>query len=86
MVKLRLARFGAKKRPFYRVVAADSRAPRDGRFIEILGYYDPLHNPAVIHLKSDRVTHWENVGAQPTSTVANLIRQYRKRVAGEAQA
>jgi len=73
MVKLRLARAGAKKRPFYRVVATDSRSPRDGRFIEQLGTYDPLKNPAVFSIKRDRLDYWLGVGAQTTKTLHRLI-------------
>lgn len=73
MVTLRLARFGAKKRPFYRVVATDSRAKRDGRFIEVLGTYDPLTDPPTVNLKGDRVQYWLSVGAQPSDTVRRLI-------------
>ena len=58
MVKIRLARHGAKKRPFYRIVVADSRSPRDGRFIEQLGYYDPLKDPAVVQLKTEKLSKW----------------------------
>jgi small subunit ribosomal protein S16 len=73
MVKIRLARHGAKKRPFYRIVAADSRSPRDGRFIEQLGFYDPTKDPAVVQLKTDKLKKWLQNGAQPTDTVARLI-------------
>lgn len=72
-VRLRLSRRGAKKRPFYRVVAADKRAPRDGRFIELLGTFDPLQEPPVIRLKKDRVDYWLGVGAIPSETVATLV-------------
>lgn len=72
-VKLRMIRMGAKKRPFYRVVAADSRSPRDGRFIELLGTYDPTKNPAVVTLKEDEILKWLNQGAQPSDTVKNLL-------------
>lgn len=72
-VKLRMIRMGAKKRPFYRVVAADSRSPRDGRFIEMLGTYDPTKNPAVVTLKEDEILKWLNQGAQPSDTVKNLL-------------
>ena len=68
-VHLRLARTGRHKRPMYRVIAADSRKPRDGRFLEILGIFDPLKNPAVPDLKSERVLSWLRHGAQPTTTV-----------------
>ena len=80
-VRIRLQRHGAKKRPFYRVVAADQRAPRDGRFIEVLGTYDPLQDPPAIRLKKTRVDHWLNVGAQPSETAQWLI---TKLEAGEA--
>ncbi len=73
-VKLRLMRMGRKKRPFYRIVAADSRAPRDGRFIENVGTYDPIAQPHVVDCKEDRVLHWLSVGAQPTTTVKSLLR------------
>lgn len=72
-VKLRLLRMGAKKRPFYRIVAADSRSPRDGRFIEIIGHYDPTKTPAVVKVDSDLALKWLNVGAQPTDTVRNIL-------------
>jgi small subunit ribosomal protein S16 len=65
---------GKKKRPFYRLVAADSRAPRDGRFIEMLGTYDPLIKPLQVELKEERIIHWLNNGAQPTQTVKSLLR------------
>jgi small subunit ribosomal protein S16 len=77
MVKLRLARMGAKKKPFYRIVAADSRVQRDGQWIEQLGYYDPMKNPFVLKLDLDRVDHWISVGAQPTDTVKRLIDRSR---------
>ena len=72
-VKLRLLRIGAKKAPFYRIVAADSRAPRDGRFIELLGTYDPRTNPAKVTIKEEEVLKWLNNGAQPSDTVKNLL-------------
>ena len=78
MVKIRLARHGAKKRPFYRIVAADSRSPRDGRFLERLGSYDPTREPALIELKQDRLAEWLKNGAQPTETVAQLIKKARR--------
>lgn len=84
-VKLRLARHGAKRRPFYRVVAADARARRDGRFIEILGTYQPqAEGPQRLRLKLDRVDYWVGNGAQPTDTVRGLIA--RARTAAEAPA
>jgi small subunit ribosomal protein S16 len=66
---------GAKKRPSYRIVAADSRSPRDGRFIEIVGTYDPITDPATITLKADRIQHWLSVGAQPSDTVRDIIKR-----------
>ena len=72
-VKLRLLRMGAKKAPFYRIVAADSRAPRDGRFIELLGTYDPRTNPAKVTIKEEEVLKWLNNEAQPSDTVKNLL-------------
>jgi small subunit ribosomal protein S16 len=73
-VKLRLRREGTTKRPFYRVVAADSRSPRDGRFIEIIGQYHPLQNPSKIEIDNDRALHWLKNGAQPTEAVEKLLR------------
>ena len=75
MVRLRLQRHGAKKRPFYRVVAADKRAPRDGRFIELLGTYDPLTEPPIVRRNKTRIEYWVGVGAQPSDTVASLIKK-----------
>ena len=72
-VKIRLNRMGAKKNPFYRIVVADSRAPRDGRFIEVLGNYDPSQNPAVVQVDEEKVLDWMGKGAQPTDTVKNLF-------------
>lgn len=78
MVVIRLARGGAKKRPFYRVVAADQRMARDGRFIEQVGTFDPRAAKGSLNLKIDRVDHWIKVGAQPSDTVKSLIKQFRK--------
>ena len=72
-VKLRLKRMGAKKAPFYRVVAADARSPRDGRFIEELGYYNPKTEPATVSLKEEAILAWLNNGAQPTDTVKSIL-------------
>jgi small subunit ribosomal protein S16 len=72
MVKIRLKRMGAKKSPFYRIVVADSRAPRDGRFIEEIGTYDPRENPAVVKLDVEKYEGWIKNGAQPTDTVRDL--------------
>jgi len=74
LVKLRLKRMGKKKKPFYRIVAADSRAARDGRFIELVGTYDPIAKPHVVECKEDRIMHWLSNGAQPTDTVRGLLR------------
>jgi small subunit ribosomal protein S16 len=81
-VKIRLSRGGAKKRPFYRVVAADTRSPRDGRFLEKLGTYDPLHDDGRIELKRDRIEYWMSVGAQPTHSVARILRRFDAKRAG----
>ena len=75
MVKIRLRRMGAKKAPFYRVVVADSRYPRDGRFIEELGTYDPRQNPAAINIDVERAQAWIKTGAQPTETVRDLLKK-----------
>mgnify|MGYP003574499371 FL=1 len=75
MVRLRLRRIGAKKQPSYRVVAADKEAPRDGRFLEILGHYNPRTEPSTITLQEDRIFHWLSVGAQPSDSVARLFKQ-----------
>ena len=74
MVKMRLTRMGQKKAPFYRVVVADSRYPRDGRFIEEVGYYNPLTNPAEIKINAEVAKKWLANGAQPTDTVKDLLK------------
>ena len=74
-VKIRLRRMGAKKAPFYRVVVADSRYPRDGRFIEELGYYDPTKEPSVVKINGDKAKEWIANGAQPTDTVKALLKK-----------
>jgi len=74
-VKIRLARHGAKKRPFYRIVVAESEAKRDGRFLEIVGTYDPLPDPVKVTLKEERVKYWMEQGATPTDTVKTLLKQ-----------
>ena len=74
MVKIRLQRFGAHKAPKYRIVAADSRSPRDGKFLEIVGTYNPLTNPATVTLDAEKVNKWLSQGAQPTVTVANILK------------
>jgi small subunit ribosomal protein S16 len=73
-VKLRLMRMGKKKQPTYRVVAADARSPRDGRFIEILGTYEPRAEPSRINIDNDKAVHWLSKGAQPTETVQKLLK------------
>jgi small subunit ribosomal protein S16 len=73
-----MQRYGAKKRPYYRMVATDKRSPRDGRFIEMLGTYDPLQEPPEVRMNSERFEYWLSVGAQPTDTVRSLIRQMRR--------
>ncbi len=74
-VKIRLRRMGAKKAPFYRVVVADSRFPRDGRFIEEIGYYDPTKDPAVVKIDGDKAKAWIANGAQPTDTMRVLLKK-----------
>ncbi len=74
-VKIRLTRKGSKKKPFYRIVAADIESPRDGRFLEALGTYDPMQEPAVITLKEERVKYWLGEGAEPTATVASILKK-----------
>lgn len=80
-VHLRLTRQGAKKAPFYRVVAADSRSPRDGRFLEHIGVYDPTREPVEIRFDEARLAHWLSVGAVPSQTVGELIKRTRKAAA-----
>ena len=75
MVKIRLRRMGAKKAPYYRIVVADSRSPRDGRFIEEVGMYDPMADGNKLTVKMDRVEHWIANGAQPTDTVRGLLKK-----------
>ena len=76
MVRIRLKRMGRRHRPFYRVVAADSRAPRDGRHIEVLGFYDPMTEPMTVNLKMERINHWIGHGAQPSETVSKLMKRF----------
>ena len=73
MVKIRLRRMGAKKAPFYRIVVADARSPRDGRFIEEVGYYDPMKDPVDVKLDAEKITEWLKNGAQPTETVKAIL-------------
>ncbi|RJQ20014.1 MAG: 30S ribosomal protein S16 [Nitrospiraceae bacterium] len=74
MVKIRLTRKGAKKKPFYRVIVTDSKERRDGPFLEIIGTYDPLKNPSEIKINTDRAKYWLGCGAQPTSVVKKLLK------------
>ncbi len=74
-VKIRLARHGAKKRPFYRIVVADVEKPRDGKFIEMVGTYNPLLDPAEVSMKQDRIRYWIDQGAIPTDTVKSLLKK-----------
>ncbi|MDR1109360.1 MAG: 30S ribosomal protein S16 [Deltaproteobacteria bacterium] len=73
-LKVRLARLGAKKKPYYRLVVADSAAKRDGRFLDIVGFYDPNRNPAFVEIKRELLDDWMRKGARPTETVASLIK------------
>jgi small subunit ribosomal protein S16 len=81
MVKIRLARHGTKKKPFYRIVVTDSRSPRDGRFIDQLGYYDPTKQPSVVEIKREKLDKWLQHGAQPSETVAQLIKKIGREAA-----
>ena len=74
-VKLRLTRKGTKKKPFYRIVAADVEAPRDGKFLEAIGTYDPMQDPAVVTIKQDRVQYWLGEGAKPSTTVKSILKK-----------
>jgi len=74
-VKIRLTRKGTKKKPFYRIVAADVESPRDGRFLELLGTYDPMVEPAAVTLKEDRIKYWLNEGAKPSQTVQSILKR-----------
>lgn len=76
MVKIRLRRMGAKKNPFYRIVVADSRYPRDGRFIEEIGYYNPMEEPSVVKVDPEKAKEWMAKGAQPTDTVKALFKKH----------
>jgi len=73
LLRIRLARHGRRNRPFYRIVVADARAPRDGKFVDVVGWYDPLPEPAQIHVEEERAIHWLRRGAQPTEAVAKLF-------------
>jgi small subunit ribosomal protein S16 len=84
-VVLRLSRAGTHKAPFYHVVATDSRKPRDGRYLEDVGTYDPTQRPERIELKTDRIEHWLKVGAQPSQTVAAVLKRAKKSSAGASE-
>ena len=93
MVRIRLRRVGRKKAPVYRIVVADSRSPRDGKFIEVVGHYAPRQSDGALSVKADRVNYWLDAGAQPTDTVRSLLRRagvlkarHEGRLAGERQA
>ena len=77
MLTIRLSRFGKKKKPFYRVVVTESSRPRDGRFVEIVGTYDPLKKPAEVKLDAERIKYWIGHGAQPSDTVRSMIRRQK---------
>ena len=85
-VKIRLTRIGAKKKPFYRIVAADSQSPRDGKFLEILGTYDPHQEPAEVKVKPELLKKWLDQGAKPTDTVAALLKARGLLPGGQQQA
>jgi len=75
-VKIRLARMGSKKKPFYRIVAADSESPRDGKFLDILGYYDPMKEPATVNMHEEKVTYWLEKGARFTESAGVLLKKH----------
>lgn len=75
-VKIRMTRMGAKKKPFYRLVVADSRSPRDGKFIDIIGYYNPISEPVQIKIDEEKASQWLKTGAQPTDTVKALLKKH----------
>ena len=85
-VVLRLSRAGTHKAPFYHVVATDSRNPRDGKYLEDVGVYDPTQRPELIELKTERIEHWLKVGARPSPTVAMIVKRAKKRAAKAAPA
>jgi len=77
VLAIRLSRYGKKKKPFYRVVVTDKRRPRDGRFVEVVGTYDPLKKPAEVKLDAERVKYWLSCGAQPSDTVRSFLRNQK---------
>ena len=78
MLSIRLRRTGSTKRPYYRVVVADSREPRDGRFVEVLGHYDPRRDPAVVKIDAERAQYWMGKGARPSDTVRSMLKKNKK--------
>ena len=76
-VRIRLTRLGRKKKPFYRIIVANSESPRDGRFLDIVGTYDPGQNPAAVTLKSEKIDEWLKKGALPSDTVASILRRHK---------
>jgi small subunit ribosomal protein S16 len=82
MLAIRLRRTGSTKRPYYRVVVADSRSWRDGRFVEVLGHYDPRRNPAVVKIDADRAQYWIGKGARPSDTVRSMLKKNKKAGSG----
>jgi small subunit ribosomal protein S16 len=86
MLSIRLRRAGATRKPHYRVVVADSREPRDGRFVEVVGHYDPRKDPAVVKIDTERTEYWIGKGAQPSDTVRSLLKQQEKAGQPKAQA
>lgn len=86
MLSIRLRKAGRSKRPYYRVVVTDSRSPRDGRFVEVIGHYDPRVNPAAFDIDRDRAEHWLKCGARPSDTVRSLLKRARSAAAADAQA
>ncbi|MEW6388274.1 MAG: 30S ribosomal protein S16 [Thermodesulfobacteriota bacterium] len=84
-LRIRLARFGAKKRPFYRIVVTNSESPRDGRFLEIIGTYDPRQDPAAVSVKEELLSLWVSRGAKPTDTVASLLKRREATAAAPAE-
>ena len=79
MLAIRLRRTGSTKRPYYRVVVADSREPRDGRFVEVLGHYDPRRDPAVVKIDAERAQYWIGKGARPSDTVRSMLKKDKKK-------
>lgn len=86
MLSIRLTRMGAKKKPFYRIVVAEKRSKRDGRFVEAVGYYDPCRNPADIKLDRERIDYWIQRGAKPSETVRSFLKRKRELPSGEPSA